>query len=206
MRNIVPLLLVLLAACCISKPVALSGVEVRDYRGERLSSVQDFRENSIKGPQDVDIQNYSLKISGLVENPRELAYGEVLAHRKYEKVVTLFCVEGWNAKILWEGFLLTDLFGETLPGANTVIFRSVDGYSTSLPLDYVRDRQIMLAYRMNNVTLPPERGFPFQVVAEDRWGYKWAKWVNEIEISDDAGFKGYWESRGYDAGGNLSAT
>ena len=36
------------------------------------------------------------------------------------------------------------------------------------------------------------------MVAEDRYGYKWVKWVTEIEVSDDENFRGYWESRGYD--------
>ena len=44
----------------------------------------------------------------------------------------------------------------------------------------------------------PERGYPFQVVAEDKLGYKWAKWVTGIEVSNDADYRGYWESRGYD--------
>jgi DMSO/TMAO reductase YedYZ molybdopterin-dependent catalytic subunit len=56
---------------------------------------------------------------------------------------------------------------------------------------------------MNNVTIPPERGFPFQLVAESKWGYKWIKWVSEVELTDDAGFKGYWESRGYSNNGDL---
>jgi DMSO/TMAO reductase YedYZ molybdopterin-dependent catalytic subunit len=51
---------------------------------------------------------------------------------------------------------------------------------------------------MNGIDLPAERGYPFQVVAEDKFGYKWAKWVTSIEVSDDENFKGYWESRGYD--------
>jgi DMSO/TMAO reductase YedYZ molybdopterin-dependent catalytic subunit len=50
---------------------------------------------------------------------------------------------------------------------------------------------------MNDVTLPPERGFPFQVVAESKWGYKWVKWVTAIELSDDAEYQGTWEQRGY---------
>ena len=79
-----------------------------------------------------------------------------------------------------------------------MIFRCADGYSTSLPLDYVVDRDILLAYKMNGVDLPPERGYPFQVVAEDKWGYKWAKWVTAIEVSNDTDFRGYWEQRGYD--------
>ena len=51
---------------------------------------------------------------------------------------------------------------------------------------------------MNGQEIPPERGFPFQVVAEDRFGYKWAKWVTGIEVSDDENYRGYWEQRGYD--------
>ena len=51
--------------------------------------------------------------------------------------------------------------------------------------------------KLNDVTLPAERGFPFQVVAKDKYGYKWAKWVTRIELSADAGFRGYWEDKGY---------
>jgi len=56
---------------------------------------------------------------------------------------------------------------------------------------------ILLAYKMNGVVLPPERGAPFQLVAESKWGYKWIKWTTRIELSDDADYEGYWESRGY---------
>jgi DMSO/TMAO reductase YedYZ molybdopterin-dependent catalytic subunit len=66
------------------------------------------------------------------------------------------------------------------------------------------NNDILLAYKMNNVTLPPERGFPFQVVAEDKWGYKWVKWVTKIEISGDPNYKGYWESNGYDNNGDIT--
>jgi DMSO/TMAO reductase YedYZ molybdopterin-dependent catalytic subunit len=45
--------------------------------------------------------------------------------------------------------------------------------------------------------MPDERGFPFQVVAQSKFGYKWAKWIDRIELSSDTDFKGYWESRGY---------
>jgi len=54
-----------------------------------------------------------------------------------------------------------------------------------------------MAYKMNDLTLPPERGFPFQLVAEKKWGYKWIKWITKIELSDDEEYRGYWESRGY---------
>jgi DMSO/TMAO reductase YedYZ molybdopterin-dependent catalytic subunit len=54
------------------------------------------------------------------------------------------------------------------------------------------------------VTLSEERGFPFQLVAEDRWGYKWIKWVKSIEVSTDSSYEGYWESRGYSNDGSLN--
>jgi len=187
-------------------PLMLPSAEIREYQGEDLSSVNDFRENSIKGPQYVDIGNYTLEISGLVGEPRSYTYDEVLENTRYSKVVTLHCVEGWSAKILWEGVKLEDLLDSAGPdgSANTVIFHAHDGYSSSLPLDYIRDNDILLAYRMNNVTLPPERGFPFQLVAEEKWGYKWVKWITEIELSEDPDYKGFWESRGYNNNGDLS--
>lgn len=196
-----------LAACSGAGPgsslAALQSIEIREYNGEPLSSIGDFRENSIKGVQHVSLDGYHLKISGLVNTPLELTYDQVLGHDRFSKVVTLHCVEGWDATILWEGVRLTDILAAAgvRDDAPVVIFHAVDGYTSSLPLAYVRQNDILLAYRMNGVTLPAERGFPFQVVAESKWGYKWVKWVDEIELSNDTSYRGYWETRGYNNDG-----
>lgn len=181
--------------------IDLGKVEVKEYKGKRLDSASDFRENSIRGPQRVDIASYELAVTGLVDEPLSLTYDEVIDRQAYEKVVRLNCIEGWSVDILWKGVRLTDILehaGYDKTRGKTVIFRCYDGYSTSLPLDFVVDNDILLAYQMNGIDLPVERGYPFQVVAEDKYGYKWAKWVTEIEVSDRTDFKGYWESRGYD--------
>ncbi len=185
----------------------LESVEIREYEGEDLSSITAFRENSIKGPQYIDIENYTLTVSGLVNNELQLSYDEVInGYQNFEKVVTLNCVEGWSVTILWEGVLVKDLVEEAGvdPNATTVIFYAYDGYSTSVPLDYIVDNNILMAYKMNNVTLPPERGFPFQLVAESKWGYKWIKWITEIELSDNEDYRGFWESYGYSNDGSLN--
>lgn len=191
-----------------SDSIELASAEVRQYEGEDLSSINDFRENSIKGVQYVDTDTYRLQITGLVESPTDYTYDQVVdSHDHYQKVVTLDCVEGWSVNILWRGVLLTDLLAEAHPSpdANTVIFHAYDGYTTSLPIAYLRDKDIIMAYEMNGLTIPPERGFPFVLVAESKWGYKWAKWITGIELSNDPSYKGYWESRGYSNDGDIDS-
>ena len=186
-------------------PIDLGYVEVREYEGEDLSSINELRENSILGPQYIDEDTYELKVTGLVENLTDYSYDYVVNNfDHYTKVVTLNCVEGWSVKLLWEGVLVRDVIAGAMPlnNAKVIIFHAYDGYTTSFPIDYVMERDIIMAYKMNDVTLPPERGFPFQLVAESKWGYKWIKWITEIELSDDEDYLGYWESRGYSNDGS----
>jgi len=178
----------------------LNAVEIRDYKGEKLGSINDFRENSISGPQYINVTTSKLTVAGLVQDEKTYTYKDVIdRHTHYEKIVTINCVEGWSVKILWEGVLLKDLLTEAGydTGALVVIFYAQDGYSTSLPLSYIVSNNIMIAYKMNGVVLPPDRGFPFQLVAESKYGYKWIKWITQIEVSDDTDYRGYWESRGF---------
>jgi DMSO/TMAO reductase YedYZ molybdopterin-dependent catalytic subunit len=146
------------------------------------------------------METYRLVITGLVVKERAYTYNQTINdHTHYQKVVTLNCVEGWSVKILWEGILLKDLLVDAgyNTSASVVIFYAQDGYSTSLPLSYIINNNILIAYKMNGVVMPPERGFPFQLVAESKFGYKWIKWITQIEVSNDTNFRGYWESRGY---------
>ncbi len=185
---------------CLQEDIKLDTVEIREYQGAKLSSVNDFRENSIKGPQFITKENYSLKITGLVQPKLNLAYDTIINNfNHYKKLVTLHCVEGWSVKILWEGVLIKDLLELTniSPNASVIIFHAYDGYTTALPIDYILENNIIISFKINNVTLPQERGFPFQLVAESKWGYKWIKWITEIELSDNEFYEGYWERKGY---------
>lgn len=182
--------------------------EIREYQGARLDPAIGPRDNSIKGVQNVDIDKYSLSVSGLVDKPVSLEYGDVLKLDAYQRKITLYCVEGWDATILWEGVLLKDIMdiAGIKKEANTVIFHAVDGYTTSLPLDEIISNQLILAYSANGLELPPEMGYPFIVVAEDKWGYKWARWVSRIELSDNPDYRGYWEQQGYSVEGTIVRT
>jgi DMSO/TMAO reductase YedYZ molybdopterin-dependent catalytic subunit len=196
---------------------ALQSAEIGSYHGQNLSALSDVGTENIAGTQHVSLDGYRLKIDGLVGAPQALTYDQVLAHDHFSKVVTLHCVTGWDATILWEGVRITDILADAgvqsgaaapswIQGSEpkVVIFHAADGYTSALPLSWIQDNDILLAYKMNGVTIPAELGFPFQVVAESKWGYKWVKWVNEIELSNDTSYKGYWERGGYSNNGDVN--
>jgi len=158
----------------------------------------------------IDKDTYKLTVDGLVEKPLSLSYADLQAFPQISKLADLPCVEGWSFTAKWTGPTLTSIMDEAgvKPEAKILIFHTADdanpGYS-SLTISYIRENNIIIALKDNDVTLPPERGFPFQVVAESKFGYKWSKWITRIEVSDNENFRGYWESDGYnnngDAGG-----
>jgi DMSO/TMAO reductase YedYZ molybdopterin-dependent catalytic subunit len=113
------------------------------------------------------------------------------------------CVEGWGFYAKWTGFRVSDLLDAAgvIKGGDYIVFYCSDGYSTGLPLNYLIDKHTLLAYGLNDMTLPADRGFPLQLVAESKYGYKWAKWIVRIEVVKGE-VKGYWESRGYSNSGD----
>lgn len=208
-KMILLLVLFILYACTVNPEVDVHteatlsrfrSLEIQEYEGKLLDPAIGPRDNSITGVQEIDISKYQLIITGLLNNEVALSYEDVLELTSYERLITLHCVEGWDATILWEGVLLSDLIdlGEAKSTADTVIFHAEDGYTTSLPYSVIKDRQLILAYKANGIDLPNEMGYPFIVVAENKLGYKWARWVTKIELSSDETYKGYWEALGYD--------
>ncbi|MBN1188571.1 MAG: molybdopterin-dependent oxidoreductase [Dehalococcoidales bacterium] len=190
-------------------PHAETEIEATEYLGQKLTPLDKQRTVALKGMQVIDRDSYRLTVDGLVDRPLSLSYADLLAYPQASRLNELECVEGWNFIAKWSGPELMSIFDDAgiKPEARIAIFYTSDvpeGYS-SLDLDYIREKNIIIALKINDLTLPSERGFPFQVVAESKYGYKWAKWVVHIELSSNTDFRGYWESAGYsnkaDAGG-----
>jgi DMSO/TMAO reductase YedYZ molybdopterin-dependent catalytic subunit len=199
MKYLILISLVLVCTGLTIGSVVHSEREIKEYEGQRLDPFDRTYDNSIKGPQEVDRKKYRLEVTGLVQTPQSLTYEEVLALPSVKRAITLHCVEGWDEHLLFEGVRLADILALAKPkkGVRTVIFYAADGYSSSLTYDDVTRLDLMLAAKINGKVLDANRGFPFQVVAESKLGYKWVKWVTKIELSKDP-YKGYWEQRGYD--------
>ncbi len=181
--------------------------EISEYSGMILTPISVYIQYlythpdvAIKGVQNIDQSNYRLDITGMVDLPQPVTYSEVVdGFPSKLEVATLPCVEGWSVTMLWEGVPIVDLLNHygISSEANTIIFIAADGYSSSLPLEYIKDNNLMIAYKMNNITLTPQLGWPFFLVATNQYGYKWVEWITEINVSNDTTYQGYWESRGY---------
>ena len=155
-----------------------------------------------------DQSTYTLTVDGLVDHPLTLSYADLRAYPQISQLMDLNCVEGWNFTAKWTGPALSAIFAAAgvQSGAKIAIFYTADvptGY-TSLDLSYIDDNNIIIALKDNDITLPADRGFPFQVVAMGKYGYKWAKWVTRIELSSNTNFRGYWESNGYNNNGDVN--
>ncbi|TGC09478.1 molybdopterin-dependent oxidoreductase [Methanolobus halotolerans] len=175
-----------------------TSLEATEYEGKQLTPISEQRNNAIEGTQYIDQDTYELQVYGMVNSSLDLSYEQLVNYPSTTRFTRLDCVEGWGFDAIWTGVPLSLIFEEAQvsDNATNVIFYCADGYSTSLELDYIVENDIMLAYKLNNVTLPPERGFPVQLVAEGKYGYKWAKWITAIELTDEP-YEGYWERVGY---------
>jgi DMSO/TMAO reductase YedYZ molybdopterin-dependent catalytic subunit len=176
-------------------------VEAAEFMGVQLTPISQQNNNALKGTQYIDKNTYVLTVDGLVDHPLHLTYADLEAYPQVSQLMSLDCVEGWNFNAKWTGPALSAIFADAgvKPEAKIVIFHTADvpeGYG-SLDLDYIINNNIIIALKDNDITLTPDRGFPFQVIAMSKFGYKWAKWVTRIELSDNTSFRGFWESYGY---------
>ena len=176
-------------------------IEATTFQGAKLTAISSQNNNALAGTQHIDQANYTLTIDGLVDHPLTLTYADLQAYPQISQLQTLQCVEGWSFPAEWTGPSLAAIFAAAgvQPSATIAIFHTSDvpaGY-TSLDLNYIDSNNIIIALKDNNITLTADRGWPFQVVAEGKYGYKWAKWVTRIELSSNTNFRGYWESNGY---------
>ena len=159
---VIPALFFLLGAANPSDERRANG-ELKSYQGTTLGSVNDFRENSIKGVQKVDLKKYRLRVDGLVNKPLGLTYQQLQLFPRQKKLVTVHCVEGWQVTVLWEGIPIRELISRVGvdPKTKTVIFHAVDGYTTSLDYPTVAAMNLLLADSANGITLPEKLGFSF---------------------------------------------
>lgn len=192
---------------------------------------KEFKPNGTVRPQDEEyvallasnFADYRLVIDGLVENPQSLTLAELRAQPARTQITRHDCVEGWSAIGKWKGARLGPLLdrAKLKPEARYLVFwcadtleQTLDGtgkYYESIDLIDAHHPQTILAYEMNDATLPVAHGAPLRLRVERQLGYKQAKYIMRIEAvaafdAMDAngqtvigrGKGGFWEDRGYE--------
>jgi DMSO/TMAO reductase YedYZ molybdopterin-dependent catalytic subunit len=148
--------------------------------------------------------DYKLKVGGLVDQPFEVSYDELVAMHPTNLTRDFQCVTGWRVPdVEWRGVRLADLLDRAgvQPTATALRFHSFDGaYTESLTIDQARRKDVIVAYRFEGSPLSDEHGGPVRLYVAPMYGYKSCKWLDRIELTKDVQ-PGYWEDRGYDVDG-----
>lgn len=95
-------------------------------------------------------------------------------------VATLDCTGGFYSTQEWSGVRLDRLL--TVQTGSSIRVISHTGYDRRFPIEEARG--LVLAMRVGGQNLDAGHGFPARLVAPDRRGFWWVKWVVGIEVDD----------------------
>jgi hypothetical protein len=134
-------------------------------------------------PAEIDIEKYRLVVDGAVENPLSLSYEDILAYPERTDVVLLVCPGVFVDNAQWSGVPVSLILEEAnpKPGAKEVRFHA-GNYRSVLTLEEAQRGGTYLAHHVNGQVLPEEHGFPLRLVAEGKYGSRWVKWLDRIEV------------------------
>ncbi len=174
-----------------------------------------YRIDSALSIPQVDPDTWTLRITGLVDNPVEFTLADIQAMDLEDHVVTISCVSndigaGLVGNALWTGVPLTKLLqiAGVQNEATQLVGRSVDGWTAGFPPEILGDgRTALLAIGMNGEPLPVRHGFPARLVVAGIYGYVSAtKWISEINLTRWEDFDGYWIPRGWSKKGPIKTS
>lgn len=143
---------------------------------------------------------YSLSISGLVETPTSLSLKTI---REMFPPVSAMTILQCMTMVHWgrveiRGARLAEVLEHAgiQSGAVKAAFRGGEGFTTDLSVLEIQANpsRFILAYEMNGEPLTADHGFPVRLVADGKYGYKWCKWLTNIELVD-FDFKGHYEGK-----------
>ena len=117
---------------------------------------------------------------------REWTYAELLRFDDRRRAV-LDCTGGFWSEQDWSGVLLSRLVPDT-GDAVSVRVVSHTGYDRRFGVHELSG--LLLATRLGDSPLSPDHGAPVRLVAPDRRGFWWVKWVRTIELD---GLPAWWQ-------------
>jgi DMSO/TMAO reductase YedYZ molybdopterin-dependent catalytic subunit len=148
---------------------------------------------------DVDLQNWKLAVAGAVQKPREYTLEQIQSLAKFTHNTRHVCVEGWDVIGNFAGARLSDFL--KVIGADTtsrfVTVECADDYYESLDMATAMHPQTLLCYEMYGKPLTREHGAPLRLAIPTKVGYKQAKYLTSLKVTNILEKVGYWEDQGY---------
>jgi DMSO/TMAO reductase YedYZ molybdopterin-dependent catalytic subunit len=165
-------------------------------------------------PPQLNFDTWTLNVHGKVNNSLALEKNSLMQLPTVDEYATLECVSntiyppgGLISNGKWTGVSLANLLNQVglRSDSKYVIFRCADGYTVGIPIERALLPGAVLAYKMNDVMLPNEHGFPLRAIVPGIYGMMNAKWIKEIEVTDQV-YMGYWQERGWSNDARIKTT
>lgn len=168
-----------------------------------VTPVGEFYVQSYASPPEVDLDNWQLQFTGLVDKPLILTFADILAAPQADFYLTMECIGNRTGgqqigNALWTGTPLLPFLKQVGVQDKAVEFllHAADSYETTLPVADLIRSDVKLVHRMNGEPLTRSHGFPLRIIIPGRYGQKQPKWLTEIEAIATPK-QGYWERQGW---------
>lgn len=147
----------------------------------------------------VIFENWSLRVSGAVQKPGDYKLAQIQALPPIRQNTRHVCVEGWDVVGRFGGARLSDFL--RMIGADTsarfISVNCADDYYESLDMETALHPQTLLCYEMYDQPLTREHGAPLRLSVPTKIGYKQAKYLTDLKVTNVLEKVGYWEDQGY---------
>jgi DMSO/TMAO reductase YedYZ molybdopterin-dependent catalytic subunit len=152
----------------------------------------------IEDLKPVDGATWKLELTGRIANKQPWTAQQIYQLPEQEIIIRHVCVEGWDYIGQWSGPNLKSFLqrvGADLT-ARYVYFYCADDYSESIDMATALHPQTILATRYANELITDPFGYPLRLRTSTKLGYKNAKWINAIEVTDTF-TETFWSAQGF---------
>jgi DMSO/TMAO reductase YedYZ molybdopterin-dependent catalytic subunit len=183
-----------------SKVLFWSGHLATTFSDSQLTPFEKFPINDydVDDPQ-VDFDRWSLTVTGAVQKRGDYKLHQIQTLPKFRQNIRHVCVEGWDVIGRFGGARLSDFLksiGADLT-ARYVYVECADDYYESLDMATALHPQTLLCYEMYYQPLTREHGAPLRLNIPTKVGYKQAKYLTDLKVTNVLQRVGYWEDQGY---------
>jgi DMSO/TMAO reductase YedYZ molybdopterin-dependent catalytic subunit len=152
----------------------------------------------IEDVKPIDGATWKLELAGRVANKQAWTAQQIYQFPEQEVIIRHVCVEGWDYIGQWSGPNLRSFFeqiGADLT-AKYVYFICNDGYTESIDMATALHPQTILATKYAGDVLADPFGYPMRLRTSTKLGYKNAKWIKAIEVTNDFR-ETFWSKQGF---------